>query len=247
MTVCCTHPGKSAALLAVLAFGLAAPLGSARACGVNPIVGEICAFAGTQCPPLYTPAQGQSLSVAQNGALYSLVLQYYGGSGNTNFLLPDLRGRMMVGGGTASTSGLGMIDVGQWVGDSSATLTTNNMPTHAHPVTATAAVTIISGAGSLNASAPSAPPTLAPNTAVYLTSATAGGGGSALKGPYTNAPPSSHSSIAVIPVNLSMPAPAIFNGYTQQAGGGASFSVQTPAQALTYCIAVGGEFPQDSP
>jgi microcystin-dependent protein len=40
---------------------------------------------------------GQTLPLAQNQALFSLFGTMYGGNGSTNFLLPDLRGRVPVG------------------------------------------------------------------------------------------------------------------------------------------------------
>jgi microcystin-dependent protein len=243
MTARRTHPRKLAALSAALAFGLAVPVGPARACGQNPIVGEICAFAGAQCPPSYLPAQGQVLPTTQTQALFSLLGYYFGGNGRTTFALPDLRGRMMVGSVPSPTTSSGRVGLGKLIGNNSATLAISNMPSHGHAVTATATLNFYQGSATFNASPPAAPPTLAPNATVYMTSASASSGTTALKGPYTPAPPGPHSSVAIMPVNIAPPSPSNFDGVTSGTGAGASFSIQTPARALTYCIASGGQYP----
>jgi microcystin-dependent protein len=44
-------------------------------------------------------ANGQTLPISQNTALFSLVGTFYGGNGTTNFLLPNLQGRIPMSGG----------------------------------------------------------------------------------------------------------------------------------------------------
>ena len=58
-------------------------------------LGFIEAFAGNFDPAAST--DGQVLSIASNTALFSLVGTQYGGNGTTDYALPDLRGRAMVG------------------------------------------------------------------------------------------------------------------------------------------------------
>lgn len=59
----------------------------------------IAAF-GFNFPPAYWAlCNGTQLQIAQNSALYSLLGVMYGGNGTTNFNLPDLRGRVMIGAG----------------------------------------------------------------------------------------------------------------------------------------------------
>lgn len=248
-TVCSTHPGRSAALLAALAFGFTASAGPARACGQNPIIGEICAFAGTRCPPLYIVAQGQTYPVGKENPLAALWGSYFGGDGVTTFRLPDLRGRMMVGGvASKGPPPSGMVGLGQAIGSVSVTLSAANMAPHVHSVTATATLNIMNAFATFNAIPAAAPPTLAPNTTVYMTSASAGGGPTALKGPYTLMPPGIHDSVAQVPVYLSMANPVVLTGaYTGVAGSGSSVPVQTPARALTYCIAQAGQYPMYPP
>ena len=45
-------------------------------------------------------ANGQTLSIAQNSALFSVLGTTYGGNGTTTFNLPDLVGRSIAGVGT---------------------------------------------------------------------------------------------------------------------------------------------------
>ncbi|MEO6840899.1 MAG: tail fiber protein [Bradyrhizobium sp.] len=67
-----------------------------------PYLGEIMAFAGTHIPTGWTVAAGQTLSIAQNQALFVSIGITYGGNGTTTFDLPDLVGRDVVGSGTGA-------------------------------------------------------------------------------------------------------------------------------------------------
>ena len=69
------------------------------------IVGEIRLFAGNFAPTGFAFCQGQLLSISSNQALFQLLGTTYGGDGINTFALPDLRGAVPVGFGTA-TSGL---------------------------------------------------------------------------------------------------------------------------------------------
>jgi microcystin-dependent protein len=58
----------------------------------NTLVGEIKMFAGNFAPNGWAFCNGQLLPINQNQALFSLLGTMYGGNGQTNFALPDLRG-----------------------------------------------------------------------------------------------------------------------------------------------------------
>lgn len=75
-------------------------------------------------------ADGQTLSIIQNQALYSVIGTTYGGDGRTTFKLPDLQGRVPIGAGEGPTT----IDrpLGQRIGAEETTLTLNNLPAHEH-------------------------------------------------------------------------------------------------------------------
>jgi microcystin-dependent protein len=98
----------------------------------DPYLGEIRLFAGNFAPRGWALCQGQTLSIAQNAALFSLLGTTYGGNGQTTFNLPDLRGRTPIGFGQGP--GLSNRDLGQQGGVESVTLTINEMPTHSHSI-----------------------------------------------------------------------------------------------------------------
>jgi microcystin-dependent protein len=63
-------------------------------------LGEIFTYAFNFAPPGGTlDANGMSLPIAQNQAVFSLIGTTYGGNGTTDFAIPDLRGRTMIGTG----------------------------------------------------------------------------------------------------------------------------------------------------
>lgn len=98
--------------------------------GSDPFVGEIMKFGGNFAPRGWATCEGQLLSISGNDALFSLIGTIYGGNGETNFALPDLRGRVPVHPG--SGPGLTPISVGEKGGAENVTLTTNQLPQHSH-------------------------------------------------------------------------------------------------------------------
>jgi microcystin-dependent protein len=62
-------------------------------------IGEVAWFAGNFTPTRWVPAAGQLMPIQNNTAIFSVLGTTYGGDGKTNFALPDLRGRMMIGAG----------------------------------------------------------------------------------------------------------------------------------------------------
>jgi len=100
----------------------------------EPFVGQIMAVPYNFAPTGWAECNGQLIPIASNTALFSLLGVQYGGNGTTNFALPDLRGRVMVGEG----NGPGLIPVilGESGGYYQATITTNNLPAHSHPISA---------------------------------------------------------------------------------------------------------------
>ncbi|RII28308.1 MAG: phage tail protein [Geobacter sp.] len=61
----------------------------------EPFIGEIRLFSFGFAPQGWATCDGQTLSINQNQALYSLLGATYGGT-STTFNLPDLRGRTML-------------------------------------------------------------------------------------------------------------------------------------------------------
>ena len=95
-------------------------------------IGEIRMFAGNFAPRTWAFCNGQTLGIAQNTALFSILGTTYGGNGQTTFALPDFQGRVAVGTGTGP--GLPNVQLGEKAGVNNTTLTTNQMPAHTHQV-----------------------------------------------------------------------------------------------------------------
>lgn len=108
-------------------------------------IAEIRMFAGNFAPRTWLFCNGQTISIAQNTALFSLLGTTFGGNGQTTFALPDLRGRVPVGTGTGP--GLPNVQLGEVGGLNSVTLLGTNLPAHSHTVTASGSLACKSGAG----------------------------------------------------------------------------------------------------
>lgn len=80
---------------------------------------------------------GQVLPIQQNTALFSLLGTTYGGNGQNNFALPDLRGRAPLHPGQGP--GLPPYDLGDREGVETVTLLATEMPPHVHATGATLA------------------------------------------------------------------------------------------------------------
>ena len=98
----------------------------------TPYFSEMRAFAFGYCPKGWALADGATLPIAQNQALYALMGVAYGGNGQTDFKLPDLRGRTPLGQSDSYARG-------QRGGQESTTITPTQMPTHTHTLIATTA------------------------------------------------------------------------------------------------------------
>jgi microcystin-dependent protein len=103
---------------------------------MDPFLGEIRAFAGNFAPSGWFLCQGQTLPISQYQALFSILGVSYGGNGSTNFQLPNLQGRAMIGVGTSQSGKT--YDVGATGGVEQVTLTINNLPSHTHAATSPA-------------------------------------------------------------------------------------------------------------
>lgn len=64
---------------------------------MDELIGTIKLFAGYFEPSGYMICDGRLLPISQYTALFSILGTSYGGNGQTNFALPDLRGRVPVG------------------------------------------------------------------------------------------------------------------------------------------------------
>lgn len=100
----------------------------------DPFIGEIRVFGFNFAPYGWATCDGQILSISQNTALFSIIGNFYGGDGRTNFSLPNLSGRIPLGQGQGG--GLSPWQIGQVAGTETVTLLQTEMPAHNHLVQA---------------------------------------------------------------------------------------------------------------
>jgi microcystin-dependent protein len=95
----------------------------------EPFLSEIRLMSFNFPPKGWATCNGQLLPINQNQALFSLLGTTYGGNGQVNFALPDLRGRVPIHRGSGHT-------LGEQAGEAIHTLTTAELPTHTHVLNA---------------------------------------------------------------------------------------------------------------
>jgi|SRR6187200_2202204 len=96
----------------------------------EPFLSEIKMMSFDFPPKGWALCNGQTMSIAQNQALFSLLSTTYGGNGTTTFMLPNLQGRV-----PNHTGGIGHF-LGESGGEQNHTLTIAEMPQHTHAASA---------------------------------------------------------------------------------------------------------------
>lgn len=91
----------------------------------EPFIGEVRMLSFNFAPRGWATCDGQLLPINQNQALFSLLGTTYGGNGQTNFSLPDLRARVPLHFNAPHPQG-------QRAGEASHTLTAQEIPSHSH-------------------------------------------------------------------------------------------------------------------
>jgi microcystin-dependent protein len=118
-------------------------------------IGQVVAFAGSTAPTGWLLCDGATISRTEYAQLFSLVgITYGAGNGSTTFALPDARGRVLAG---RDASQAEFNTLGETGGAKTHTLTTAQMPSHAHSIRAgigasTGSLLTTSGDGFLGAS-----------------------------------------------------------------------------------------------
>lgn len=105
----------------------------------TPYVGEIKAVAYNFAPKYWSACDGQVIAINTNQALYSLLGVQFGGNGQTNFNLPDLRGRTPVCFGASPALNVNYIQ-GFSAGQDNVSLNLTQIPPHTHLFQASSAV-----------------------------------------------------------------------------------------------------------
>jgi microcystin-dependent protein len=98
----------------------------------EPFLSEIRIMSFEFAPKGWALCNGQLLPINQNQALFSLLGATFGGNGQVNFALPDLRGRAPIQVGSGHT-------LGERGGEQAHTLSVAELPEHAHVAQATTA------------------------------------------------------------------------------------------------------------
>jgi microcystin-dependent protein len=104
----------------------------------EPFIGEIRMFGAGVVPRGWMACEGQTLGIATNQALFSIVSTQFGGDGISNFKLPDLRGRVPIGVSPAHPQG-------QSGGEAAHALIQPEIPVHTHQVSASSTTADQSG------------------------------------------------------------------------------------------------------
>ena len=97
----------------------------------QPYVGEIRMFGGNFAPAGWMFCDGALLAISEMETLFNLIGTTYGGDGQSTFALPDLRGRVPIHMG----NGFILAETG---GVETVTLNVQQIPSHSHPLLASA-------------------------------------------------------------------------------------------------------------
>lgn len=169
-------------------------------------------------PRLWAFCNGQTMSIQQNTALFSLLGTSFGGNGVTTFNLPDLRGNVPISFGKDFNNNEYVF--GETGGTTNVTLTSTELPAHTHSVLAA------------NADADTGPggPGIHPDQTKALAKASTVSGGN------------------TVPVNIyGTGASDSKSPFGAQAigniGGNLPHANQQPYLVLNFCIALQGIFP----
>ncbi|MFO6424105.1 phage tail protein [Motilimonas sp. KMU-193] len=95
----------------------------------EPFLGEMRIFPYTFAPKHWAMCDGTIVPISQNPALFALLGNHYGGDGQSNFGLPDMRGRVPIGPGTLGSDAYQRGNKG---GLESVALSLAEMPAHTH-------------------------------------------------------------------------------------------------------------------
>jgi microcystin-dependent protein len=103
----------------------------------QPYLGQVQLFGFNFAPLGWALCHGQTLSISQYAALFSVIGTYYGGNGTSTFQLPNLQGAVAIGAGEGA--GLSPYSVGETGGTSTVQVLSSQMPPHNHPFAASTA------------------------------------------------------------------------------------------------------------
>jgi microcystin-dependent protein len=198
----------------------------------DPYLGEIRMVAFNFAPADWALCQGQTIPVAQNQALFTLLNTTYGGNGASNFQLPNLAGRSPVGTGTGTN--LTPVNLGDSLGSEKVTLTNDQLPTHTHVITASGGGTV-TGSVAIPATTSTAGALETPGTNTVLGPPAAAGRAGTLYNTST-----ANTTLAPFNITLQAAAPVVT---AANAGLGLPTAIRNPYLGVNFVIALQGIFP----
>ena len=194
----------------------------------EPFIGEVRLVGFNFAPRNWAMCNGQTLSIEQNDALYSLLGTMYGGDGRSTFGLPDLRGRAPIHQGAGP--GLTNRRIASYSGIETYQLSFMEMPSHSHGVTMKQLTYNSYTPGNVETGETSSPNE--DNSSVLGAANTSA---SRLFNLYNTKPPTCELLSEQNHVNGT--------ATVQNSGGSGSHSNLQPYLTLTYCIALYGIYP----
>lgn len=194
-------------------------------------IGMICSFGFNFNPVGWALCNGQLLSISNYTAVFSLLGTTYGGNGTTTFGLPNLQGRVAIGGGYGQGPGLTNVNLGEMGGTESVSLSTANLPAHTHTVNVTAGTG--SSSATLNAVS-NAGNTTTPLGNYLAASKSISNAGYAASGTSTALNAGSISNITPALPNVAIGA---------SSGGTVAIGIMQPFLTINYSICLEGIYP----
>jgi len=105
----------------------------------EPFLGEVRLMSFDFAPKGWVQCLGQAMPINQNQALFALLGTTYGGNGQTNFGLPNLRGRVPIH--------FDAHDLGEAAGSTSVTVSIQQLPDHTHVAQGVSDIADVQGPG----------------------------------------------------------------------------------------------------
>ena len=207
-------------------------------------LGEIRTYGFSFAPRNFAVAQGATLAISQNTALFSLLGTTYGGNGQTTFQLPNIGGRYIMGQG--QSPGTSQYVMGEVAGSENITLTQLQMPMHIHvaQTTVTPNTTGLTATTTITALTAVPPASRLGNPVGNLLTTpaiAAGGAVNAYAAPGGGTTGQMAAEMATTALSGTITASAATT--VQTAGGSQPFNIQSPYLVINYCICTAGIFP----
>jgi len=210
---------------------------------MDPFIGEIRMFTGTFAPQDWLYCWGQTLPITQYQALYAVIGNQFGGDGRTNFLLPDLRGRIPVCAGAGTN--LTPRNQGDKGGSEKVALDATQTPTHIHPITNTATAThtlTVGGSATIKCSNTSG--NVQDPTGAYPAKTKSLQGDSIYTNDITKVTGTMNSDAVQLNATLQGDINVNVASTCQPAGAGLGHDNMQPFLSINFIIAINGIFPQ---